>query len=396
MNKLILSATLLTSFSLLMGSCLSQPTVKENEYLIEGSLSNVPDGAIINLARLNGQVFENVATDTLRNGKFSFQDTISVPSRNMMILSNSEGFPSTWLSFWVGSGKVTKITGKDKSLRMWTVACDLPEQEAENRFIDATREDWQVLGDLMIQETILSEKRTDNTLNISMEEYRAQKDSLQRLSDTLNLSIVRKEIEVMRKEPITPAWIDRMHRLALGVRYDANFKYKEEANDFFARMSDAEKQTPAGREISGLLEVVKKVGVGDDMADGNLIDLEGKEHRLADLKGKYILLDFWSSGCGPCRQAVPEMKEIANSYADKLHVVSISSDSEPIWRKASTELELDGLNWNEFKGQGGLAASYQVRTIPHYVLISPQGKIIDVWEGYGKGTLIKKVKEYSY
>lgn len=57
---------------------------------------------------------------------------------------------------------------------------------------------------------------------------------------------------------------------------------------------------------------------GDKMADTELFDLDGKIHHLTDFNGKYILLDFWSSGCGPCIMALPEMKEIQEQYKSVL------------------------------------------------------------------------------
>ena len=71
------------------------------------------------------------------------------------------------------------------------------------------------------------------------------------------------------------------------------------------------------------------------MADTDLYDLEGNLHHLTELKGKYILLDFWSSGCGPCIMSIPEMGEVQEKYKDRLAIVSLSSDTEKIWKAAS-------------------------------------------------------------
>ncbi|WP_455761692.1 TlpA family protein disulfide reductase [Phocaeicola coprophilus] len=67
---------------------------------------------------------------------------------------------------------------------------------------------------------------------------------------------------------------------------------------------------------------------GDDMADGLLYDAEGESHHLSELQGRYILLDFWSIYCGPCRMSEPEMEEIAHLYGDKLALVGISNDEK--------------------------------------------------------------------
>lgn len=130
------------------------------------------------------------------------------------------------------------------------------------------------------------------------------------------------------------------------------------------------------------------------MIDANLYDLEGKLHHLAELKGKYILLDFWSSGCGPCIMSIPEMKEVQEKYKDKLSIVSLSSDVESIWKEASAKHQMTWYNWNDRKETSGLYLKYGVRGIPHYVLISPKGKIIASWSGYGKDQLLKKMEKF--
>ena len=132
------------------------------------------------------------------------------------------------------------------------------------------------------------------------------------------------------------------------------------------------------------------------MADGDLYDLEGNLHHLSELKGKYLLLDFWSSGCGPCIMAIPEMGELQQKYVDKLTIVSLSSDTEKTWKAASARHKMIWKNWSDKKQTGGLYAQYGVRGIPHYVLISPEGKMVDTWSGYGKGSLLQKLRPYMY
>ena len=130
------------------------------------------------------------------------------------------------------------------------------------------------------------------------------------------------------------------------------------------------------------------------MADTELFDLDGKIHHLTDFNGKYILLDFWSSGCGPCIMALPEMKEIQEQYKERLTIISLSSDTKSRWKAASAKHEMTWQNLNDLKQTAGLYAKYGVRGIPNYVLISPEGKIMKIWSGYGKGSLKLKMRRY--
>lgn len=75
-------------------------------------------------------------------------------------------------------------------------------------------------------------------------------------------------------------------------------------------------------------------------------------------------------------------------------MVSISVDPEKLWKAYLEKKPLKGNQWNELrKGHTGLAAAYQLTGIPHYVLISPQGKVLWIRTGYGFGMLEKKMEE---
>ena len=128
-----------------------------------------------------------------------------------------------------------------------------------------------------------------------------------------------------------------------------------------------------------------------------MVDLAGKQHKLADYKGKYLLLDFWSVGCGPCLEAMPELKTIADSLRSTLTVISLNIDiKRSVWKKYSEKEKITWVNLNDDWGLAGLAARYGVNGIPHYVMISPNGTVIDHWIGYREGRLKEKVKQHLH
>ena len=231
-------------------------------------------------------------------------------------------------------------------------------------------------------------------------------DSLQRLLFQLQYQISQKSVEYMRATSYPSLWMDKLEQQAKLVRNASveddrlselfkDFKTLEQpVKELYAALPDSLKQTVEARRIYNLLYPPRLVSVGDAMADGPLYDAEGKEHRLAEFKGKYILLDFWSQGCGPCLASIPELEKLSATYADRLVVVSISSDSETAWKAFLKEKGLKGHQWNELRNDGGgLASAYKVQGIPHYVLITPDGKVADSWSGYGEGSLERKLKE---
>jgi thiol-disulfide isomerase/thioredoxin len=173
-----------------------------------------------------------------------------------------------------------------------------------------------------------------------------------------------------------------------------DYPYKEETIALYNSLTEEQKQTQLAQETYTMLFPPQHVEAGKEMADADLFDLQGNKHHLAELKGKYILIDFWSSGCGPCIMAIPEMGELASTYKDKLNIVSISTDNKKTWERASKEHSMTWNNWNDLKGNAGLYARYDQGGIPNYTLISPEGIVLEQWMGYGEGSLKKKIGEY--
>ena len=82
-------------------------------------------------------------------------------------------------------------------------------------------------------------------------------------------------------------------------------------------------------------------------------------------------------------------------YKGKLHVVGISRESKESWIEYLDKVKPAGLQWNEADaGREGLFRVYGVQPIPHYVLISPERKVVDSWVGYGEGRLKMKVRRW--
>lgn len=389
--------------ALILMSC--GTTVPDNEYRIEGTLTGVPDSTVISLYQDNGDLLEEVQSDTVVGGRFCFGDTLSTP-RSVWLLCVAPGFPSNYLEVCVAPGERVQVTGHDKLINLWEVQSNLTEQAELNGFTDCAR-------DLLRQQTLCSLQRDSlmqalmnvqqaGTLDMAtFQQINGLSDSLQRLFFRLEYQISRKTVAYMRTVPYSGLWMDKLLQQAELVRNASTgdlFKdfqaLEQPVKELYDTLPDSVKQTVDAQRICNLLYPPQSVEVGDEMADGPLYDSEGKEHHLAEFKGKYILLDFWSRGCGPCLQSIPELERISTVYADRLAVISISSDPEEVWKAFLKEKGLKGHQWNELRNDGGgLASAYNVRGIPHYVLIAPDGKVAAMWSGYGKGSLERKMKE---
>jgi thiol-disulfide isomerase/thioredoxin len=114
--------------------------------------------------------------------------------------------------------------------------------------------------------------------------------------------------------------------------------------------------------------------------DIEMVDPNGNVRRLSDLRGKYVLIDFWASWCNPCRMENPNVVRVYNAYKDKgFDIFSVSLDTEKDrWKKAITA---DNLSWenhvSDLKGwQSDVVSQFQFNGIPHTLLLDPEGKII--------------------
>ena len=220
----------------------------------------------------------------------------------------------------------------------------------------------------------------------------ALRDSLEKVENDLDIRIDSNVIARMKQLPIEEVWMDKLKSLAIGVRYTKGYPYpqKKKSEELYARLTDEQRETPEALDIRAYL-FPAQITHPHRAADGDGLTVQRNVHRLSDFKGKAVLIDFWSRGCGPCLKALPEMKEISQKYKDRLEVVSISIDDKTNWEIASSHHAISWWNLNDLKGNHGLYAKYSAGSIPRYVFLSPEGEVVEMWSGYGKGSLLEKL-----
>lgn len=161
----------------------------------------------------------------------------------------------------------------------------------------------------------------------------------------------------------------------------------------YGNLAPTWKPTFYGKLIAGKIESTRATALGQPAIDFTKPDLQGKDFSLSSLKGKYVLVDFWGSWCGPCRASHPHMRKLYDQYKSKgFEIVGVSDEksaslesAEKSWKGA---VEKDGINWlhvlnNYGKGDFDLVQKYGITGFPTKFLLDPQGKII--WKLVGGG-----------
>ena len=364
-------------------------------FSIAGQVPDLPDGIVLGLYKLDGQLLVPIALDTVVSGKFAFSDTLS-STKPLILISSEVGFPSHWLDVWVAPGKQITIIGEDKLLPLWRVESKIAEQQEQNNFQDFTRDlNREYMTYNVAESGWLRQMQLEHAGDKEFSRLAWVKvDSLRQHSLPLMRAIFKKEVDYMATAPIGKVYMAKLVNYAQMSMSKTIMPYLDELKALYTQLPDSVKHTTEAGLAYQYLYPVIAAEVGDEMADGELYDVQGGSHHLSEFKGRYILLDFWSIGCGPCIASLPELEEIAEKYKDTLAIVSISIDPKKEWKAFVEKKQMKGNEWNELRKAGtGLAMSYRVKGYPHYVLIAPDGKIQSVWGGYGKGSLLGKLKE---
>lgn len=376
---------------------LSAAAAEPERFTISGHVSNVPDSTVLELCRADGNLLKTIATDTISGGRIHFSDTISGPRQKYLLAGESRGLPSWLTAIWVESGADITVSGDGILYPLWDIISTIPEQASESALIKSTLPEFAEYLRLQAEETELI-KHFYIDLKGAPEHEAAtwsRIDSIRTMSAPLDSVMRFKKLAFMGSAPIDRVWLDEFADYARAVYTDPDYELREPVMAIYGRLTPEILETESGKIIKDYLTMDGIIDADDRMADGTLYDPQGNAHTLAEFAGKrHILLDFWSRGCGPCIASMPEAEEVAAQYADRLAFISISSDNEADWKdfiagKVDKVIHLNELN----DGRPGLAGRYGAFSIPHYVLIAPDGTVQAKWSGYGPGSLHQQLSE---
>ena len=302
--------------------------------------------------------------DSVRAGHFC----LTVPVEKLSVGGMAcigEGCPNFSLNLMLKPGVTVTVSGTDCLFPLWKVESPIPEQQTLNRIRDYSRE--------TIVDFIKIEQNRD------MSKF-----------DSINLVLMKQELDILSSLPVDVASISKLSNIARMPKNMKDFPYMEQLKNlektFAARAPKGFEAQLA--EIHTYIYPPKVLQLGDEAVDAELFDMQGNKHHLFDAfaDGRYVLLDFWGIGCGPCRMSEPEMREVYERMKGKLEIIGINEDDVSTWKNSDFSKSIIWKNWNDgMRGSSVNSIYCDMGAIPYYVLITPDKRIVWKAMGYNPG-----------
>lgn len=341
-------------------------------YTITGSIEGAKDGEKVYLNSVENNQLVAIDSAIIKQGNFIFKGTQEIPVERYLSWQSAEMGSQILLDMFLENGDIKVKMSDTLSSVTGTPNNDIMQEVRvlENEITQEAREIIDALSTSELSEDEQAEKI-------------AQLEGLEEKATDLMIDVVKKNVS-------NPVGISLFKQNYYYMTLDDLI---EVTSQIPAATYDTDEQIALIKER---IDKMKTTAEGQPFTDLVMNDPEGKEVKLSDYvgKSKLVLLDFWASWCGPCRQSMPSLVELYKAYKGKgLEIVGVSLDRDKdAWIKAIKE---DGITWPQMSDlkywQSEGAQVYAVNSIPHVILIDENGTIIA--RGLHGDPLVEKVEE---
>lgn len=340
----------------------------QNGFLLQGKLNPTITSAKVYLSYYkDGKELKD--STNIEKGQFTFKGNVENPLQAILMLRNTDSKgklakQDEYLYFYLENSKI-KVES-DSSFDEARISGS--RSNAENEVLVGLRAPYRKVAD-SIKRVFYSwtpEQKKDTLLNKSlgkvMNDTKIGYDSVSRI--------------FIAGRPNSFIALYTFKEVDLG--YDFN---PDTAERRFAHFSPELRESKLGQQFLSIIDKGKKTNIGAQAMDFAQPDSSGKQVKLSDFRGQYVLVDFWASWCAPCRAENPNLLKAYNKFKSKKFTILGVSLDDPNARKAWLHaVEQDGMPWiqvSELKGfKSEAAVDYGVQAIPTNYLISPHGVIL--------------------
>ena len=342
---------------------------QSKNFTFEGKIGNLnPPAKVYFEYMYQGQ--SQMDSATVKEGSFTFSGLTEGPAAARMFLDyTGQGLPAAaraghMLLFYIDEGTV-RIESKDSLQNIQFVNSAV--NDAHQAYLDQIGGPIQELGRKMSTRfTAASPEQQKDTafVNNLNREYRA-----------LMAERAKKQLNFVREHPDSYFSVVALTEAA-GSQMNVS-----QIEPLFLSLNENIRNTADGKAFAKRIEAATTTRVGSVAPNFTQNDVNDKPVSLSDFRGKYVLLDFWASWCGPCRGENPNLVRAYARYKDKgFEILGVSLDQKGKKADWVAAIEKDGLTWinvSDLRSWSNEAAVlYGVRAVPQNYLIDPKGIIV--------------------